>query len=361
MTSPNCSSRRFRPPDEPTGWKPSSHERAPEALLGTVVGKRVEPGSSPHGFSLNVDPTCVLDRGFMPFHGCAADRSPYRPACSRAVVALTIGSSVATVLRLSVPPPTDSWPTTRRTDLRLEPGREQCAATDRRGRPRVQSHLVSGWDPISVLGRREPGLVVHRRGRWQQRPKLTSRIWISTDKPPTWSPDSRFIAFSAREWTRQGRRATLRGRDRNRRRHTARTRWTDRCSVVLPIVVARRQLDRFHRRSACQCQRYGHGVVGRPAKRPRTTRLPTSPAVELAQPQWAPSADPLRLAYAAQNAIGSDRDVYILDVATGVETPIASGPDDNRAPTWSPDGTRLAWLVIGSPAPLESLRSPRRG
>jgi Tol biopolymer transport system component len=62
-------------------------------------------------------------------------------------------------------------------------------------------------------------------------------------------------------------------------------------------------------------------------------------------PQWAPSPHSLRLTYAAQPATGSDHDVYILDVATGVETAISSGPDDEVGPTWSPDGTRLVWLV----------------
>ena len=50
--------------------------------------------------------------------------------------------------------------------------------------------------------------------------------------------------------------------------------------------------------------------------------------------------------------IGSDRDIYILDVATSVESVISSSPDDEVGPTWSPDGTQLAWLVRGPPSHL---------
>ena len=81
-------------------------------------------------------------------------------------------------------------------------------------------------------------------------------------------------------------------------------------------------------------------------------RISSHPDVELTQPQWAPSADPLRLVYAAQHPTRSDRDVYIVDVATDAETVISSDSDDDRGPTWSPDGTRLAWLAVGSQSNL---------
>ena len=46
---------------------------------------------------------------------------------------------------------------------------------------------------------------------------------------------------------------------------------------------------------------------------------------------------------------GTNSDVCVLDVAAGVETMISSGSADNRAPTWSPDGTRIAWLARPRP------------
>lgn len=180
--------------------------------------------------------------------------------------------------------------------------------------------------------------------------KVTSEIWISTDKPPTWSPDGRFIAFAAES-----------GPDKVDERLFVVDVAT---GVVTPVgpdgpIDVRSFFPSWSPDgnwiAFVGVPRAAGGDTGLWVVRPNGLErhmLPTSTAVELAQPQWAPGADPLRLVYAAKHATGSDRDVYILDVATGVETAIKSGLDDDGGPTWSPDGTRLAWLVRDSQSPL---------
>ena len=148
-----------------------SHARAPEALLGTVVGRTRR--------------TRRLSAWLLPERWIPRTFSMRLHAVPRVlpIVLLIVLLVAATLVALTIGSAEAAAPTFRsrgqRTpglrheghDLRLEPGRQRCAATDRRGRPRVQSHLVPGWDPHRVLGRRESGLVVHCRRRWQQRPE----------------------------------------------------------------------------------------------------------------------------------------------------------------------------------------------
>ena len=172
---------------------------------------------------------------------------------------------------------------------------------------------------------------------------VTSRVWISTDKPPTWSPDDRFIAFSAESGPNK---------------EDERLFVVEIATGAVTPVGPHGPVDVRSFFPSWSPDGNWIAFVGVPPApgndmglwvvRPNGLerhRLPTSPVVELAQPQWAPSADRLRLVYAADNSTGTNSDVYVLDVAAGVETMISSGSADNRGPTWSPDGTRIAWLA----------------
>ena len=77
---------------------------------------------------------------------------------------------------------------------------------------------------------------------------------------------------------------------------------------------------------------------------------------DLFRMQWA--ADPqirgdgTQIVYAREaNDIMSDRlvqSLWLIDTATGAQTPLATGPGSHSSPRWSPDGSRVAYLSTGA-------------
>jgi eukaryotic-like serine/threonine-protein kinase len=55
------------------------------------------------------------------------------------------------------------------------------------------------------------------------------------------------------------------------------------------------------------------------------------------------SPDGQRLAYIAGNPEGTNSDIWLMDIARGVQTRFTFGPGNNRSPLWSSDGSRLAF------------------
>ena len=78
-----------------------------------------------------------------------------------------------------------------------------------------------------------------------------------------------------------------------------------------------------------------HGVTGRdhPGSRGRPIVGFTAPAPE-----------PFGLARAGLVAFAQDGDIYTVDPATGLSTAVVIGPETDRDPRWSRDGTQLAFL-----------------
>ena len=63
------------------------------------------------------------------------------------------------------------------------------------------------------------------------------------------------------------------------------------------------------------------------------------------EPALSPRGD--RLAFGMADARANNSDVWVRDLARGVNSRLTFGPVDEFAPTWSPDGNRIAYAVDG--------------
>jgi Tol biopolymer transport system component len=179
--------------------------------------------------------------------------------------------------------------------------------------------------------------------------KVSGDLWISTDKPPTWSPDSKSIAFSSES-----------GPNRLDERIYV-VDATAASSTPRPITDAaavRAFLPAWSPAGnwiAYVGIRQGVDVPKLWVVHPDGTdahSFATSRYVEVTTPQWAPSTASMRLAYAGGDVSPDLQDIFVIDIATGIETKISTDPATERWPAWSPDGTRLAWLIGSTPPQL---------
>jgi Tol biopolymer transport system component len=193
--------------------------------------------------------------------------------------------------------------------------------------------------------------------------KLVGDLWISTDKSPSWSPDSRYVAISTESGpdrideylvivdTHTGTATSIRstGLAGNRALLPA---WSPDGQWIVFEGIPRVPPTPTESPSYWLVRPDGSGV----------RRIPTSPlGTDVVAAHWAPDARRLRIAYSALGPGGAGSAAYVFDLATNRETRISS---DELAlwPAWSPDGSWLAWLTGAGPdgVRIASVEDPLR-
>lgn len=164
------------------------------------------------------------------------------------------------------------------------------------------------------------------------------------DEEPAWSPDGRQIAFHTNRFDAQTfDLAVMRADGRDVRRVTDHVAW-DQDPVWMPDG----------RSLVFTSERTGTGAIYRVwLDDGRTERLSQTPLRAIMP---AVSPDGGQVAYAVATAAGFQ--LFVLDLATGVERQVTRVEGGACRPAWSPDGTRLAYVRMAGDEPswLEELQ-----
>lgn len=176
--------------------------------------------------------------------------------------------------------------------------------------------------------------------------KVSGNLWIATDKPVSWSPDSRQMVFS-----------TESGPD----KHDEKI-YVASIDDPSPRVISPAGTRGFYPAwspDGAWIAFLGLGSSGGLYQiwivRPDGSDAHPIDATlqsDFAQPQWAPRLQPLSIAYAAGSVGAIGTDLFVVDLPSEQARRVSDRAGDGRYPAWSPDGSRLAWLAGTQPTML---------
>lgn len=194
--------------------------------------------------------------------------------------------------------------------------------------------MTPAWSPdgekIAFTSFRRGGSDIEILGRIDRRPYAFERAG-GTTTTPAWSPDGSKIAFAT---SRDGSDTEIYVADWNGKNMR-------RLTVNKAVDISPVWNPRTGREIAFTSDRSGSPQVYIMDAEGTNVRRLVEEGGHAVEPAWSP--DGQRIAFAWQRSRMSNFDIYIHDLATGMNTQITHDAADNERPTWAPDGRHLAF------------------
>lgn len=157
------------------------------------------------------------------------------------------------------------------------------------------------------------------------------------DSDPGWTPDGRIVFSSGRDPRTPGEDIWVMNADGKGLRQLTTGPGEDRTPAWSPdgtCVAFRRTLGA---ETDLMILDVASGAVANLTADPSSPRLGTDPS-------WSPDGSRIAFGAAAASAVGTDWDIFVVDLSTGNLTRLTTDPAWDGFPAWSPDGRQLVFV-----------------